>query len=55
VLAKLAGGARRAWRPVGLDAEGLDLGGGGEAARVDFDAAATDAQSWQAALARIMG
>jgi putative heme iron utilization protein len=57
VLAKLAGheGARRVWRPVGLDAEGLDLGVGGDGARVDFDALATDAAGWRAALARRIG
>lgn len=51
-LAKLAG-ARRAWRPVGLDAEGLDLGGGGLAARVDFEAPAFEPQAWLAALGRL--
>jgi putative heme iron utilization protein len=57
VLARLAGheGARRVWRPVGLDAEGLDLGVGGETARTDFEAPATDAKSWRAALDRLIG
>jgi putative heme iron utilization protein len=54
-LAKLAGGARRPWRPVGLDAEGLDLSAGGVAARVDFDAPALEPQAWRAALERLAG
>lgn len=55
-LAKLAGhgGARRVWKPVGLDAEGLDLGLGGEVARVDFDAPADDAETWWAQLSRLL-
>jgi len=44
-LAKLAG-ARGAWKPVGIDAEGLDLGRGGEAARVEFVVAAGDGAAW---------
>ena len=51
-LAKLAGGRARVWRPVGLDAEGLDLSSGGEVARVDFVAPAHDPQAWWAALVR---
>lgn len=54
-LAKLAGGGRRVWRPVGLDAEGLDLGAGGLAARADFDAPALAPQDWLAALKRLAG
>ncbi len=56
-LAKLAGheGSRRAWRPVGLDAEGLDLGAGGLVARADFDAPAFEPQAWRAALERLIG
>ena len=49
-LARLAGGAKRVWRPIGLDAEGLDLGAGGEVARVDFAAPAYDPEAWWAAL-----
>src|SRR3954454_21176406 len=41
-LAGLAG-VRRIWRPIGLDAEGLDLAAGGDVARVDFARAACDA------------
>ena len=52
-LAKLAGGGRRVWRPVGLDAEGLDLGAGGLAARVDFEAPALEPQAWWEALERL--
>jgi putative heme iron utilization protein len=53
-LAKLAGGgARRVWKPVGLDAEGLDLNLGGAVARVDFDAPAEDGEAWWAALSRL--
>ena len=44
-VARLAG-AKGMWTPVGLDAEGLDLGRGGEAARVDFAEAAGDAEAW---------
>jgi heme iron utilization protein len=51
-LTRLAGqdGGRRVWRPVGIDAEGLDLAAGGEAARVDFDAPAFAPAAWWAAL-----
>ena len=49
-LAKLAGASKRVWRPIGLDAEGLDLGAGGEVARVEFAAPANDPQAWWAAL-----
>lgn len=52
-LAKLAGAVGRAWKPVGLDAEGLDLGLRGQAARVDFDAAALALEAWWAALERL--
>ena len=50
-LARLAGAdsGRRVWRPVGLDAEGLDLAAGGEAARVDFAAPAFEPEAWWAA------
>ncbi|MDE3175006.1 MAG: pyridoxamine 5'-phosphate oxidase family protein [Pseudomonadota bacterium] len=49
-LARRAGAPKRAWRPVGLDAEGLDLGAGGEVARIDFAVPAYDAPAWWAAL-----
>lgn len=49
-LAKLAG-ARGAWKPVGLDAGGLDLGRGGETARVEFASAAEGPEDWWEALA----
>jgi putative heme iron utilization protein len=54
-LSKLAGGGRRVWRPVGLDAEGLDLSAGGLAARVDFETPVSDPQAWWAALERLAG
>ncbi len=56
-LAKLAGhaSARRLWKPVGLDAEGLDLGLGGEVARADFEAPADGPEAWWAALSRLLG
>ena len=56
-LARLAAqdGGRRVWRPVGLDAEGLDLQAGSEVARVDFEAPAFDPAAWQAALERLAG
>jgi heme iron utilization protein len=55
-LAKLAGGgsARRAWRPVGIDAEGLDLSQGGAAGRADFPTAAHDPKAWWEALERLL-
>lgn len=55
VLARLAGrrpGGRQVWRPVGLDAEGLDLAAGAQAARVQFPAAARDEAEWREQLAR---
>ena len=54
-LEKLGGRAGRVWRPVGLDADGLDLARGGDVARVDFDAAAWDPETWWAAMARRLG
>lgn len=54
-LAQLAGhgGARRVWKPAGLDAEGLDLALAGEVARVDFKAPAETPAAWWAALSRL--
>jgi putative heme iron utilization protein len=54
-LAQLAGhrGARRVWKPAGLDAECLDLALGGEVARVDFDSPAETPAAWWAALSRL--
>jgi putative heme iron utilization protein len=51
-LAKLVGHGshRRVWKPVGLDAEGLDLSRGGEVARVDFAAPAHEPEAWWEAL-----
>jgi putative heme iron utilization protein len=46
-LARRASSGRRAWRAIGLDAEGLDLAAGGLAARVDFSAPAFDPPSWR--------
>jgi putative heme iron utilization protein len=48
-LARLAGASsgRRVWRPIGLDAEGLDLAAGGAAARVDFSEAAFAPEAWR--------
>jgi putative heme iron utilization protein len=48
-LARLAG-VRGVWKPVGIDSEGLDLGRGGEAARIDFAAPALDPGAWWDAL-----
>jgi putative heme iron utilization protein len=55
-LAKLAGGgsSRRAWRPVGIDAAGLDLSRGGEAARADLPRTAFDPEAWWQALKRLV-
>jgi hypothetical protein len=49
-LAALAGGAssgRRVWRPVGIDAEGLELSAGAAVARVNFAAAEFEPQAWR--------
>ena len=48
-IARLAGvpAGRRLWRPVGLDAEGLDLAAGGSTARVDFSSPALDPAAWR--------
>jgi heme iron utilization protein len=54
-LARLAGGPTRVWRPIGLDADGLDLGAGGGVARVDFAAPAFDPEGWWAALVEACG
>jgi putative heme iron utilization protein len=55
-LANLAGGGslRRAWRPVGIDADGLDLSRGGETARADLPQALFDAEAWWQALTRLI-
>jgi putative heme iron utilization protein len=53
-LARLAGGkSRRVWRPVGLDAEGLDLAAGGEIERATFAEPASDPEGWRRALFRL--
>jgi heme iron utilization protein len=51
-LARLAGhkASRPAWRPIGLDAEGLDLAAGGRAARAQFAAPAHDPEAWRTRL-----
>jgi len=50
-LAKLAGGGpRRVWRPVGIDAGGIDLARGGEAGRGDLPHAVFDPEAWWQAL-----
>jgi heme iron utilization protein len=54
-LAKLAGGSsRRVWRPVGIDAEGLDLSRGGAAARAHFPHAVFDPEAWWEALKQLV-
>jgi putative heme iron utilization protein len=55
-LAKLAGGSssRLAWRPVGIDADGLDLSRGGEAARADLPHTVFDPEAWWRALKRLL-
>jgi hypothetical protein len=45
---------RRAWRAIGLDAEGLDLAAGGLAARIDFSAPAFDPQGWRRRLEEVL-
>jgi putative heme iron utilization protein len=56
VLARIAGpkAARRAWRAIGLDAEGLDLGAGGRAARAQFATPAHDPEGWRARLDELL-
>ncbi len=57
VVARLAGrptDGRQVWRAVGLDAEGLDLAAGGQAARVQFSAPAQDEADWRKALAHCL-
>ena len=46
-LARRASTGRQVWRAVGLDAEGLDLAAGGQAARVQFSAPARDEADWR--------
>ena len=49
-LAALAEGApsgRRVWRPVGIDAEGLELSAGAAVARVSFPVAEFDSEAWR--------
>ena len=48
-IARLAGvpPGRRIWRPIGLDAEGLDLAAGGMTARVDFFSPALEPDAWR--------
>jgi len=56
VLARLAGrqALRRAWRAIGLDAEGLDLASGGRAARAQFATPAHDPEQWRARLDELL-
>jgi hypothetical protein len=56
VLARLAGRhpARPVWRAIGLDAEGLDLAGGGRAARVQFATPAHDPEAWRARFKQLL-
>ena len=46
-LARRGSAGRQVWRAVGLDAEGLDLAAGGQAARVQFAAPARDEADWR--------
>ncbi len=53
-VAGLAGhksSARRVWRAIGLDPDGLDLAAGGSAARLAFSEPARDEASWRARFA----
>ncbi len=50
-VARLAGrksAGRQIWRAIGLDAEGLDLAAGGEAARLQLVSPARDEKAWRA-------
>jgi putative heme iron utilization protein len=42
------------WRAIGLDAEGLDLGAGGRAARAQFATPAHDPEAWRARLEHLL-
>ena len=55
-LARLAGhkGSRRAWRAIGLDAEGLDLAAGGRTARAQFATPAGNPEAWRAGLMQLV-
>ena len=54
-LAKLAGGGPRSvWRAVGIDAGGIDLARGGEAARADLPHAVFDPEAWWQALRQLI-
>ena len=58
MLARLAGrksAGRQIWRAVGLDAEGLDLAAGGQAARLQFAVAAQNEREWRRALEAAAG
>jgi heme iron utilization protein len=53
VVQRLAGrkpDGRQIWRAIGLDAEGLDLAAGGQAARVPFASPARDEAEWRKSL-----
>ncbi len=50
----LRAGVRGVWKPVGIDTEGLDLGRGGETARIDFAAPALDSAAWWDALTYVL-
>ena len=55
-LARLAGepDARRVWKPVGLDADGLDLSSGGHPARATFALAANGPDAWRGQLENLL-
>jgi hypothetical protein len=57
-LAVLAGGApsgRRVWRPVGIDAEGLELSAGAAVARIDFLTPEFEPEGWRRRLLDALG
>ena len=52
-VARFAGrksAGRQIWRAIGLDAEGLDLAAGGQAARLPFESPARDEADWRGKL-----
>ena len=55
-LARLAGelDARRVWKPVGVDADGLDLSSGGHPARATFALAANGPDAWRGQLENLL-
>jgi len=54
VLAPTNDVSGRAWRAIGLDAEGLDLSAGAATARLDFETPAFDPHNWRLSLEKAL-